>query len=222
MEINSALITKGLTSLIAPASRQIGRHLIGEEILERRKLNETALQPVLQKAAEEVSETIEPLGAAEIDQICLFLTSAEAEAIVRQIYSAKILDSQEQSLEFIRKEFLTVFSLYTNIPEDELENSAKPIFNTLITGCEEALQIAIDQGRLSAHEAKSAFRHRILLDEIAAIQKNLTFLTTRQLPSIKEILEFEVKYRQQVADRHKSITPPYLDAARKLPINKLY
>jgi hypothetical protein len=222
MEINLALIAKGLTPLIAPASRQIGRHLIGEGILERRKLNETALQPVLQKAAEEVSETIEPLGAAEIDQICLFLTSAEAEAIVRQIYAAQILDSQEQSLELIRKEFLTAFSLYTDIPEDKLENSVTPIFNALIAGCEEALRIAIDQGTLSAHEAKSAFRHRILLDEIAAIQKNLTFLTTRQLPTIKEILEFEVKYRQQVADRHKSITPPYLDAARKLPIDQLY
>lgn len=83
MEINLALIAKGLTPIIAPASRQIGRHLIGEEILERRKLNETALQPVIQKAAEEVSETIEPLGAAQIDQICLFVTSAEAEAAVQ-------------------------------------------------------------------------------------------------------------------------------------------
>jgi hypothetical protein len=222
MEINFALIAKGLSPLITPASRRIGRHMIGEEILERRKLDETALQPVIQKAAEQVSDTIEPLGAAEIDQICLFLTSAEAEAIVRQIYAAQILDSQEQSLELIRKEFLIAFSLYTDIPEDELENSVTPIFNALIAGCEEALQIAIDQGRLSAHEAKSAFRHRILLDEIAAIQKNLTFLTTRQLPTIEEILEFEVKYRQQVADRHKSITPPYLDAARKLPIDQLY
>jgi len=42
MEPNLALIGKGLTPLIAPVSRRVGRHLIGEEILERRKLNETA------------------------------------------------------------------------------------------------------------------------------------------------------------------------------------
>jgi hypothetical protein len=222
MEPNLALIGKGLTPLIAPVSRRVGRHLIGEEILERRKLNETALLPVLQKAAEAVSERIKCYEPAEIDQICLFLTSAEAEVIVRQIYAAKLSGSQQQSFELIREEFLTSFSLYTGIPEDELQDSAKLILDDLIEGCEEALQIAIDQGRLSAHEAKSTFRHQILLDEIAAIQKNLDLLTAPQKPDIQAILKFEETYRQQVGERHKYITPPYIDAARKLPINSLY
>jgi hypothetical protein len=222
MDVNLALIGKGLTPLIAPVSRRVGRHLIGEEILERRKLNETALQPVIQKAAEAVSERIKCYEPAEIDQICLFLTSAEAEVIVRQIYAAKLSGSQQQSFELIREEFLTSFSLYTNIPKDELQDSAKLILDALIEGCEEALQIAIDQGRLSAHEAKSAFRHQIFLDEIAAIKKNLDLLTAPQKPDIQAILKFEETYRQQVSERHKHITPPYLDAAQKLPINRLY
>jgi hypothetical protein len=222
MDVNLALIGKGLTPLIAPVSRRVGRHLIGEEILERRKLNETALQPVIQKAAEAVSERIKCYEPAEIDQICLFLTSAEAEVIVRQIYAAKLSGSQQQSFELIREEFLTSFSLYTNIPKDELQDSANLILDDLIEGCEEALQIAIDQGRLSAHEAKSAFRNQILLDEIAAIKKNLDLLTAPQKPDIQAILKFEETYRQQVGERHKHITPPYLDAARKLPINRLY
>jgi hypothetical protein len=222
MEPNLALIGKGLTPLIAPVSRRVGRHLIGEEILERRKLNETALLPVLQKAAEAVSERIKCYEPAEINQICLFLTSAEAEVIVRQIYAAKLSGSQQQSFELIREEFLTSFSLYTNIPKDELQDSAKLILDDLIEGCEEALQIAIDQGRLSAHEAKSTFRHQILLDEIAAIKKNLDLLTAPQKPDIQAILKFEETYRQQVGERHKHITPPYLDAAQKLPINRLY
>jgi hypothetical protein len=186
MDVNLALIGKGLTPLIAPVSRRVGRHLVGEEILERRKLNETALQPVLQKAAEAVSERIKCYEPAEIDQICLFLTSSEAEVIVRQIYAAKLSGSQQQSFELIREEFLTSFSLYTNIPKDELQDSARLILDDLIEGCEEALQIAIDQGRLSAHEAKSAFRHQIILDEIAAIQKNLDLLTAPQKPDIRQ------------------------------------
>ncbi|MBD0362528.1 MAG: NACHT domain-containing protein [Coleofasciculus sp. C3-bin4] len=222
MDVNFALIGKGLTPLIAPVSRRVGRHLIGEEILERRKLNETALQPVIQKAAEAVSERIKCYEPAEIDQICLFLTSAEAEVIVRQIYAAKLSGSQQQSFELIREEFLTSFSLYTNIPKDELQDSARLILDDLIEGCEEALQIAIDQGILSAHEAKSAFRHQIILDEIAAIQKNLDLLTAPQKPDIQAILKFEEAYRQQVGERHKHITPPYIDAAQKLPINRLY
>jgi len=222
MDVNLALIGKGLTPLIAPVSRRVGRHLVGEEIIKRRKLNETALEPVLQKAAEAVSERIKCYEPAEIDQICLFLTSSEAEVIVRQIYAAKLSGSQQQSFELIREEFLTSFSLYTGIPEDELQDSAGLILDALIEGCEEALQIAIDQGRLSAHEAKSAFRHQIFLDEIAAIQKNLDLLTAPSKPDIQAILKFEETYRQQVGERHKHITPPYIDAAQKLLINRLY
>ncbi len=222
MDVNLAVIAKGLTPLIAPVGRQVGRHLIGEEILERREWMKTALQPVLQKAAEAVSERIECYDPVEIDQICLFLTSSEAESIVRQIYAAKLSDNQRQNFELIRKEFLAAFSLYTNIPEEELKDAANLVFNDLIEGCEEALQVAIDRGKLAAHEAKSAFRHQIILDEIAAIQKNLDLLTASHKPDIQAILKFEETYRQQVGERHKHITPPYIDAARKLPINSLY
>lgn len=116
MNIDLAFIAKGLSPLLTPASHWIGERVIGEEILERRKLNQTALEPILKKAAEEVSETIESFGEAEIDQICLFLTSPETEAIIRQIYASSILGSQQQNLELIKQEFLVSFSLYTNIP----------------------------------------------------------------------------------------------------------
>jgi len=156
MEPNLTLIGKGLAPLLAPVSRQVGKHLIGKEILERWKLNETALQPILQKAAETVSEQIQCYEPAEIDQICLFLESPPAETIVRQIYAAKLSDNQQNNFELIRQEWLAAFSDYINIPEAELQKVANPILDDLIEGCEEALHIAIDQGRLSAHEAKSA------------------------------------------------------------------
>lgn len=222
MTPDTSIILKGLTPLLKPSANWLGRKIIGEEILERRQLEATALQPILQKAADEVAETIEPFGAAETDQICLFLTSNEAEAIVRQIYAADILESKEQNLEQIKQEFLKAFSLYTNIPENELRDSAPQIFNTLVTGCEEALQVAIDGGRLSAHEAKSVFRYQVLLDEIATIQKNIELLNAPQKLDVKAILEFEQKYREQVEELHGQLTPPYIDVAKKLPINELY
>ncbi|EDX72139.1 NACHT domain family [Coleofasciculus chthonoplastes PCC 7420] len=222
MEPNLTLISKGLSPLLAPVSRQIGKHLIGEEILERRKLNETALQPVLQKAAETVSERIQCYEPAEIDQICLFLESPPAETIVRQIYAAQLSDHPQNNFELIRQEWLAAFSDYTNIPESELQDAANLILDDLIEGCEEALQIAIDRGRLSAHDAKSAFRHQIVRDEIATIQKTLNLLTAPRKPDIKAILTFEENYRQQVGERHKYIIPPDFDKAQKLPINRLY
>ena len=226
MEILNAIaiattIVKGI-SAIQTASGWMGRKIVGEEILERRKLNETALEPVLEKAIEEVAETIEPMGAAAIHQIALFLTSPEAEAIVRQIYSATILETRENDLGAIQEEFLTAFSLYTNIPENELKDSAPAIFKILLKGCDEVLQLEIDRGRLSAHEAKSNLRHRILLDELEAMRKNIEFLTKPQKPDVQEILKFEQLYRQQVSNRHKSITPPYIEASGKLPIDQLY
>ncbi len=172
-----SIILKGLTPLIQPASNWVSKSIIGKEILERRQLQKTALEPILQKAADDVAESIEQCGAAEIDQICLFLVSNEAEAIIRQIYATSILSSPKQSLEEIKQVFLQEFSLYTTIPENDLKDSAPKIFDILVEGCEEALRVAIDQGKLSAHEAKSVFRHQILLGEIATIKKNLEFLS---------------------------------------------
>lgn len=114
------------------------------------------------------------------------------------------------------------FALYTNIPETELEDSAPQIFDILLEGCEEALRMAIDAGKLSAHEARSEFRHRMILDELAAIQKNLEFLTEHRQLDIKAILQFEKQYRAQVAQRHSRITPPYLNDVKKLAIDRLY
>ncbi len=92
MTLDISIITRVLPSLMKPTANWLEKKMIGEEILERRELKTTALEPVLQKAADEVAETIEQLGAADIDQICLFLTSNEAEAIVRQIYAVSILE----------------------------------------------------------------------------------------------------------------------------------
>ncbi len=222
MTLDTSIILKGLTPLIQPSANWLGSKIIGEEIIERRQLQAKALGPVLQTAAENIAETIEQIGEAEIAQISLFLTSNEAEAIIRQIYAASILERKKQNLEQIQQEFLKAFSLYTNIPEEKLQDSAPKIFHTLVTGCETALQVAIDQGRLAAHEAKSSFRHQVLLDEIATIQKNLKFLNSSQQLNIKAILQFEQQYRQQVKELHGKLTPPYIDVAKKLPIEKLY
>ena len=220
MTPDASLILKGLSPLVKPSANWLGKKIIGEEILERRQLQATALQPVLQQAAEKISETIERIGIADLDQICLFLTSNEAEAVIRQIYAASILDSKEQNLEQIEQEFFVAFALYTNLPQDELQDSAPEIFHALVTGCEQTLQIAIDEGRLSAHEAKSVFRHQILLDELATVKKNLKFLSASCQLDIQFILGFEQKYRLQVKELHGKLTPPYIDVAKKLPIDR--
>jgi hypothetical protein len=220
--IDISIIFKGLSFLLKPASNYIGRQIVGEEILKRRQLQKTSLNPILQKAAEDIAEIIEPIGQARIDQICLFLESCEAEAIVRQIYAASILEAKERNLEQIGLTFLKAFASYTNIPEDELKDSAPQIFEILVVGCEKALSEAIDLGRLSAHEAKSQFRFKVLCAEIETMKKNLEFLSSSKKLNVPEILKFVDTYRQQIARLHGKLTPPYIDMEKKLPIDELY
>ena len=48
------------------------------------------------------------------------------------------------------------------------------------------------------------------------------FLANQQRPKLQDIIEFEKKYRDQVALRHGTITPPNFDSSIKKPINELY
>lgn len=194
-----------------------------EENLRQLLKENTALSPILQKAAASVARSIQFSDEHRIERLRYFLISPEVDAIVRQIYSSKLsMDKNGNHLESIYAEFMACLSLHLSEPEESLEDFGEQLFEALLKGCERALAIAIDKGILSAHEAKSAFRFRIILDELATINKNLAFLTAPHKPNVQNILEFEEKYRRQVAQRHGFIIPPHFDAARKLPIDELF
>ena|SRR5207248_2280656 len=93
-------------------------------------------------------------------------------------------------------------AFYTGLEQDQLLDFSNYLLTTLVEGCELALASAINEGKLSAHEAKSSLRYRILLGELSTIQKSLDLLTARQKPNIQEIHSLEKKYRQQVGNRH--------------------
>lgn len=218
----SGVIANGLTAVAA----HIGHK--GNEIFKRkdrfRQLleSDTALARILQKATASVARSAQFGDEHQVEKLRIFLVSPDVDAIVRQIYASQLSTEKSGYRESIRTEFLTSLSLRLGEPEQSLKDLAEHLFDALLKGCERALAIAIDKGILSAHEAKSAARHRLVLDELAAIKKNLALLTSPHKPNVQAILEFEEKYRQQVGGRHGHITPPHFDAARKLPIDDLY
>ncbi len=217
------LITNGLAGIITYFHQKGREGLVGKNLIKKMKIKQTALQPIVNKAVEAVSNTVELIGPGRMEEISLFLSSPEVEEIVRQLYAEKISqDRYKGSLEAVQKEFLTSFSLYIGVEEEELAESAKHFLNALIDGVDKALNDAIDEGILSAHEARSSLRYRMILDEMAAIEKNLEFLTSQMKPNIKSILEFEKKYREQVECRHGHITPPHFDRIQRVPIDDLY
>src|SRR2546429_2609919 len=84
--------------------------------------------------------------------------------------------------------FTTSYAVYADINRDQLGEISTHLLETLLEGCEQALNTAIDRGILAAHEAKSTFRYRILLDELTALRENVLFLTTQQKPDIRAFL----------------------------------
>lgn len=177
---------------------------------------------IIKNAIEDIADTFQWAGTPSVEEVCLFLTSPEVEAVIRQIFSVKLSESKADTIKLIRQEFVALFGAHFELRKGKVLRSASDLYAVLLEGVDKALVAAIENGILSAHEAKSVVRYRQLLDEIAVVQKNLDFLTARTKPNIQAILEFEMKYRSQIADRHGRITPPNFDSARKLPINDIY
>lgn len=215
------ILGNAATSVSSRAASKFGRMLIGKELLEKWKIEETALQPMLRKAADALSEVVDLGGPARMEEVCLFLVTPEVEAILRQIYTAQLTE-EEGSIDAIRTKFLHSFSSYVEVDEKLLEGSSNRLFDALLEACHYTLGQAVDRGVLSGHEAKSEFRYRLLRDELELIRTNTEHLLAQSKPDVDAILRFEKEYRAQVALRHGYIIPPSFDAQQKLPIDEVY
>ncbi|MFC1491027.1 NACHT domain-containing protein [Nitrospinota bacterium] len=157
------------------------------------------------------------------NQIREFLTSPNVNIVARQIYASQLTpDTKGEYLKSIRDEFSTYLSLHLKQPKSKIKDITESLWNALFLSCERSLEISIEEGNLFAHEAKSAARHRAILDELSAIHRNISVLKKSPKTTIHNFHEFEIKYRQQVQTRHAHITPPHVDTTQKIPINDLY
>jgi hypothetical protein len=211
-------LTMIITHLGAPKSL----HVNEQELIKKGLTEKITLSSELQKAAAGLSKSITNFDQNIEDKIKFYLVSPEVDAIVRQLYASSLLSERGCNERDIERTFLYGLSLYLKVPEEEVRSLGSTLFSLLKSSCEKTLQIAIDQGLLSAHEVTSTIRCQIILDEIRSIQKGLIHLRAPEKPDVDAILEFEGKYRDQVGQRHGFITPPHFDAARKLPISELF
>ncbi len=229
------VLSSGLTSLIALSGKEVGKHLIGKENLQKWEQEKTALQPLLHRAVCKVANEAGWTEARGEEIVALFLRTPEVEELVRQIYSTHIVhngNENEADIQSLEKIFARLFVdfIATYPPEITLNYAQKEraidsvnyLFEALLEGCHFTLRSAVDQGILTGHEALSAFRHNVLQSEIAGIRKKLDFFIAQQQLDVQAILDFEKKYRQQISNRHGYITPPNFDSARRLPIDDLY
>ena len=206
--ILQGLIANSLYSLLGHAGRLIRVRGHGTDAAIKKSIASSGLEAIV---------GFGPLGAGSADQLKEFLASPETEAVLRQIYSFRLTEGKNGGLESIRSEFSRLLQGRVPGADDKLSRS---LFKVILGICDDALNAALEDSTFSALEAKSVFRHRILADELAALAHNVELLSAK--PNIAEILEFEERYREQVASRHDSISPPHLDRQKKFPIDALY
>lgn len=181
-----------------------------------------ALGPLLQTAAASVGRSVSHATPKMEELIRVFLVSPDVEAILRQVYATSILDVPRTLRDDIRREFAHGLAAFLGRNEHDVASLAQDLFEALLSGCDRALSVGVDQGLLAAHEAKSAVRQRMLMDELQVIAKNVALLSGKRPPNVEAVIAFEAQYRAQVHKRYSSITPPHFDAARRLPIDDVY
>jgi hypothetical protein len=220
--IVASLIANGLTEIICHLTPATGFQIRQEQAIAEILKKDQALTDILQKAVSKVAKSIHFRDEGQTEKLKLFFVSPEAEAIVRQIYGIYFAPEMRlKSESAIREEFAASLSFFLRTEDVAVRGIADSLFESLVQGCERALSGAVDKGLLSAHEAKSTSRHRLILDELATIRKNLDLLEKPQRPTLNEILQFEEDYRKQLVNRHGHITPPHFDVARKIPIKDI-
>ncbi|AKB81689.1 hypothetical protein MSBR3_1111 [Methanosarcina barkeri 3] len=205
-DISLGLFVNGLSYLIGYSSEKINGFLFEKEEVVNSIIKETSFESILEEIISE-----EEIGKIKRDDIYRFLKSPEVESIVRQIYAVKMypletcIIEKNVSFEDIKKEFNLLFSQYIGTNEKNDSKIASKIFTVLITGCEITLDKAINMGELSAHEAKSKYRFKILTDQLDTVNKNIEFLSGRHQPSTREIHRFIEKYCEVIKKRFEII-----------------
>ncbi len=157
-------------------------------------------------------------GHFDLDRLADFLSASEIRALVRALYLFR-LDENGRGVEQARADFLQLWER-GGLSEDDVGIG---VFDALLTGVEQALDVAIAEGILSAHEARSAARHQMTKDHLEAIGRKLSLLLddgNQFDPAAAD--QFETDLRAEVVRRHAHITPPDFFGAPRVPIESLY
>lgn len=180
----------------------------------------TTINSVISKSLKDEAE-FKWEGTVSEDKVVEFLQSPEAAALSRQIYA--VLYNNSKSINEIKRAFVRLMAIHTKTNIKSIKSHANALFDDIVFRCQNLFDKLIQEGDLFAHEAQSRIRHRLLIDELKGIKRNVAFLTNSRKLDLPSILEFEKRYREQVKQRHSTLMPPvYSSSRRKVPIDKIY
>jgi hypothetical protein len=209
-------------SLIANALSEVVRCVMADpdvrpsDSLRAALLGDAELEDSLRKAMVAVAKDIQMADSKARERLQLFLISPSAEAIVRQMYGFLVVPNDRvATASQLEKEFTLLLAVHLDLRVPDVSELGSSLFTELLKATERAVKLAISKGILSAHEASSERRFRVLFDELLTIDKNIELLRGADKPNVEQISAFEQRYRNQVAERHGHITPPTLTRPAK-------
>lgn len=180
-------------------------------------VSEDAVNEAVDNAVDQLTDIEVILPVLGGEKLRVFLRSAEAHNVVRQIFAS----ANAKELDAVESEFYELWRSRTGGQE-----SARPevsrLFRSLVDLCQHSLSRAISRGNLTAIEARAAQRHVELRGAIEGLNRSLGMLNSFPVLDPSEIDDYAVKYRRQLVVREGTITPPALDSARQVPIDSLY
>jgi len=223
MAITEALIIGAVEGVVSSILEQLctGDPEIAARLksIDRTLKKQADLQEILQKASAAFAKSLKP-GRKQSDNLKAFLVSPDVEAILRQIFSAQLMNASTSTWADIRAEFARSLALFTHESSETADRVADEVFPGLIDACSRSLSAALARGNISPQFLAEVSTNRMLMDELNAIQLNADLLG-RGI-SLSEIHDFERKYRKQIGLATRFIVPPDTEQVRKIPIDDLY
>ncbi|MAF53964.1 MAG: hypothetical protein CL694_13245 [Chloroflexi bacterium] len=220
--VAAGLITHTMVAVAGVLTRRASDVIAQRDELRAVVENNIQVSAILKEELRTVSYDADPRNFRLAAKMRSFLASPEAESLVRQIYAGYLTSSADDHVGSIKSQFMRLSAIHCSVPVDETDQIAGLLFDALVKSCNRALALAIENGVLAAHDARSEFRFRALRDELANLARNVAELTATDNVDITGILEFEGKYRSEVGARHGEITPPHFDSTRRIAIDDLY
>jgi energy-coupling factor transporter ATP-binding protein EcfA2 len=198
---------------LSPALRGLGNWLLGG--------NAGKNQALYQASVDRAFATIERLADdAELssDEVSRFLEQAEVRTLVKSLYLFRLSDDRERGLPESAEEFEALWTRY-GLSSPEI---AGGVFDALVTATDETLQTSIEEGVLSAHEAKSAARHRLTTEHLEAMQRTLRLISDSEPISPRDATAFANLLTAEVGSRNAHMSPPDMFSMPRVEIDKLY
>jgi len=137
---------------------------------------------------------------------------------VRDVFAFR-LDDSEPALDEIRVAFAAEWTLHLEQEGVISDFDIDAFFNILTDHCNILLDCAIAEQVLSAHEAQSAARHKVVLGRLDALSRQLAAASKAKSGDVSGRV---TSLRRAISQRYSMIQPPSVSGRRRVALDELY